>query len=156
MHSLLKIEFQDLTMCITDHKEMLLKHWIWLNVDVKDVWRSIQCFVTSELVTLSRKSNYLSLILDISWLWSVNAIIIIRNFKILIENSLQEERIREVIDSKLVFCDKHNLLIYFKSILAADKVRVNAVYVKLNSKSFSSSDSENDLFKVEDFKSSFQ
>jgi len=112
--------------------------------------------VTSELVTLSKKSDYLSLILNISWLWSVNAIIAMRNFKILIENSLQEEKIREVIDSKLVFCEKHNLLMYLKSALAADKARANAVYVKLNSESSFNSDNENDLFKVEDFKSSFQ
>jgi len=79
-----------------------------------------------------------------------------RNSKILIENSLQEERIHEVTDLKLVFCKKHNLLMYFKSVLAADKARVNAVYVKLNSESSFSFDSENDLFKVEDFKSSFQ
>lgn len=45
---------------------------------------------------------------------------------------------------------------YFKSVLAADKARANAVYVKSNSKNSSSSDSENDLFKVEGFKSSFQ
>ncbi len=45
---------------------------------------------------------------------------------------------------------------YFKSIFAADKAKANAIYVKLNSKSFSSSDNENDLFEVEDFKSSFQ
>ncbi len=44
---------------------------------------------------------------------------------------------------------------YLKSAFAADKVRANTVYVKLNSKSSSSSDSENDLFEVEDFKSSF-
>ena len=123
MHFLSKIEFQDLTMHTADHREMLLKHWIWLNVDVKDVWRSIQCFVTSELVILSRKSDYLSLILDISWLWSVNAIIAMRDSKILIENSLQEEKIHEVTDLKLVFCKKHNLLMYFKSVLAADKAR---------------------------------
>ncbi len=123
---------------------------------MKDIWRSIQCFMTSELVTLSRESDYLSLILNISWLWSVNAIITMRNSKILIENSLQEERIHEVTDLKLVFCKKHNLLMYFKSVLAADKARVNAVYVKLNSESSFSFDSENDLFKVEDFKSSFQ
>jgi len=86
----------------------------------------------------------------------VNAIIAMRNFKILIENSLQEEKIREVIDSKLVFCEKHNLLMYLKSALAADKARANAVYVKLNSESSFNSDNENDLFKVEDFKSSFQ
>jgi len=85
----------------------------------------------------------------------VNAIITMRNSKILIENSLQEERIHEVTDSKLVFCKKHNLLMYLKSAFAADKVRANTVYVKLNSKSSSSSDSENDLFEVEDFKSSF-
>ncbi len=156
MHFLLKIEFQDLTMCTADHREMLLKHWIWLNVDVKNVWRSIQCFMTSELVTLSRESDYLSLILDISWFWSVNVIIAIRNFKILIENSLQEEKIREVINLKLVFCKKHNLLMYFKSAFAADKAKANAIYVKLNSKNSSSSDSKNDLFEVEDFKSSFQ
>ncbi len=156
MHSLLKIEFWNLTMRTADHRKTLLKHWIWLNVDVKDVWRSIQCFVTSELVTLSRKTNYLSLILDISWLWSVNAIIAMRNSKILIEDSLQEERIREVTDSKLVFCEKHNLLMYLKSTLAADKAKANAIYVKLNSESSSNSDSENDLFEVEDSKSSFQ
>ena len=86
----------------------------------------------------------------------MNAIIIMRNSKILIENSLQEERIREVTDLKLIFCEKHNLLMYFKSAFAADKAKANAVYVKLNSESSSSSDSENDLFKVEDFKSSFQ
>jgi len=86
----------------------------------------------------------------------VNAIIAMRDFKILIENSLQEEKIHEVTDLKLVFCKKHNLLMYFKSVLAADKARANAVYVKSNSENSSSSDSKNDLFKVEDFKSSFQ
>lgn len=78
-----------------------------------------------------------------------------RDFKILIENSLQEEKICKVTNSKLVFCKKHNLLMYLKSVLAADKARANAVYMKLNSESSFSSDSENDLFKVENFKSSF-
>lgn len=111
--------------------------------------------MTSELVILLKESDYLSLILDISWLWSVNAIITMRDSKILIKDSLQEEKIREVIDLKLVFCKKHNLLMYFKSVLAASKARVNTAYVKLNSESFSSFDNENNLFKVEDFKSSF-
>jgi len=111
--------------------------------------------VTSELIILLRKSDYLSLILNISWLWSVNAIIAMRNSKILIENSLQEEKIREVTDLKLVFCEKHNLLMYFKSAFAADKAKANVAYVKLNSESSFSSDSKNNLFKVEDFKLSF-
>ncbi len=112
--------------------------------------------MTSKLITLSRESNYLNLILNISWFWSVNAIIIMKDSKILIENSLQEEKIREVTDLKLIFCKKHNLLMYFKSALAADKARANAAYVKSNSESSSSSDSENDLFEVENFKSFFQ
>jgi len=86
----------------------------------------------------------------------VNAIIAMRNSKILIENSLQEERIHEVTNLKLVFCKKHNLLMYFKSAFAANKAKANAVYVKLNSESSFSFDSKNDLFKVEDLKSFFQ
>lgn len=109
-----------------------------------------------ELVTLSGETGYLSLILGIPWLWSVNAIIAMRDSKILVGDPSQGEAIREVTGPKLVFCKEHNLLMYPKSALAAGKAKANAAYVETDSESSSSSDSEDDLSEVEDSKPPFQ
>ncbi len=91
MHSLSEIGFRGLTMRTADHRETLLEHWVWLNVGVEGVWRSIRCFVAPELVTLSGEIGYLGLIIGIPWLWSVNVIIAMRDSKILVGDPSQGE-----------------------------------------------------------------
>jgi len=140
MHSLSEIGFRGLTMRTADHRETLLEHWVWLNIGVEGVWRSIRYFVTPELVTLSGETGYLSLILGIPWLW-----FIMRD---------SGEAIREVTGPELVFCEEHNLLMYPKSALAASKAK--AACAETDSESSSSSDSEDDLSDVEDPKPPFQ
>ena len=93
LHSLSEIEFKDLFMRIKDYRDTILKHWIWITIGVEEIWRNIRCFVISEVVFVLNfgKSEYLNLILEISWLYSMNAIISIRLFIIFVEDKVVKE-----------------------------------------------------------------
>ena len=84
----------------------------------------------------------------------MNVIIFIRDSKIMIENSSIDETLREVTESKLIFCKNHNLLMYSKSVLAMSHVRVEEIDDS-SSKEDENSNSEDDVSNVEDFKTSF-
>lgn len=154
-HSLSEIEFAELSMRTVNHHKTVLHDWIWLDIDVKEVWRKIQCFIASKLITENDdKQEYLSFILEISWLWIVNVIIVIQNSKIMIENFSFNENIREIVESELFFCENHNLLIYSKSIMTALHVIVKHAddsFFKFN-KNF---DFNDDVSIIENSKPSF-
>ena len=92
-HFLSDVEFTDLIMKTVNHREMLLHHWVYLEIEVKRIWRQIYCFVISELTFSVSKAKQLSLLLRILWLYSVNIIIEIWGFKIEIENSVMREAV---------------------------------------------------------------
>lgn len=157
LYSLSEIKFAELSMCITNHHETVFHDWIWLNIDVKEVWRKIRCFVTSKLIKENEdKQEYLNFILRISWLWIVNIIIVIQNFKIMIEDSDFNKNIREIIELKLFFYENHNLLMYFKSIMTT--LRVTVEDADDSSFKFNENfdfDFDDEVLKVENSRSSF-
>ncbi len=154
-HSLNEIEFAELSMCTANHHETVLHDWIWLDIDVKEVWRKIWCFITSKLITKNNdKQEYLNLILEISWLWIMNVIIVIQNSKIMIKNLSFNENIHKIVESELFFCKNHNLLMYFKLIVTALYVTVKDA----NDSSFEFNEDFNfddDVSMIENLKSSF-
>lgn len=154
-HSLNEIEFAELSMCTANHHETVLHDWIWLDIDVKEVWRKIWCFITSKLITKNNdKQEYLNLILEISWLWIMNVIIVIQNSKIMIKNLSFNENIHKIVESELFFCKNHNLLMYFKLIVTALHVTVKDA----NDSSFKFNEDFNfddDVSMIENLKSSF-
>lgn len=154
-HSLNEIKFAELSMCTANHHETVLHDWIWLDIDVKEVWRKIWCFITSKLITKNNdKQEYLNLILEISWLWIMNVIIVIQNSKIMIKNLSFNENIHKIVESELFFCKNHNLLMYFKLIVTALHVTVKDA----NDSSFEFNEDFNfddDVSMIENLKSSF-
>jgi hypothetical protein len=68
----------------------------------------------------------------------------------MIEDSSIDETSRKIVDSKLVFCKNHNLLMYSKSIMIISEK------VKEESKSENDSSDENEVSDVNDSTSSFQ
>ncbi len=117
-------------MRIANIREILLHFQVQLRVVVKGVVRDIRCFITLEIInyTLLGEAEYLSLILGIPQLYSVNALISIRQSKIIVGDALISEAVREVVRPKLVFCKDYNLLIYPKSIIV---VPINGKVVEL-------------------------
>lgn len=136
---LFEINFQNLSMQTTNHREIVLHHWVWLFVDVIEIWRKIRCFVTSNT------NNYKKLLFDIFWLYNVNVIISIRLFIIQIENFIVKKIIHQIIDSKLIYHFDHNLLIYSKIVIFLfDNKNVILVEKSFNNESFDI-DFENDI-----------
>ena len=54
--------------------------------------------------------------LKLSFLYSVNAYISIRESRIIIEDSALSEIIRKIIDSEMMFCNEHTFIMYSKKI----------------------------------------
>ena len=152
------IGFKGLSMRTADHRDTILKYWVWLNIGVEGVWRNIRCFVAPEVVSVteSGRSEYLSLILGIPWLFSVDASISIRMSTIFIGDRSIGEQVRGVVGPELVFCKDHNLLMYPKSAMVASdtvpkatqKATVEEVDDSTDSED-SDSDSEEDIEEVE-------
>jgi len=159
LHSLDEVGFKGLSMRTADHRETILYHFVWLRLSVASIVRDIRCFVAPELphTTFFGQTEYLSLILGLPWLYSVDALISIRQSKIMVGDLLCGEKVREVIGPELVFCQDHNLLMYPKSAMATGKI---AEELDDNESDSSESDSEDDLSDVEDLplhpKQSFQ
>jgi len=154
-HSLGEIGFAELSMRTADHRETVLHDWTWLDIGVERVWRKIRCFVASELTSGNEgKPEYLSLILGIPWLWTVNAIIAIQNSKIMIGDPSSNENVREVVGPELFFCKDHNLLMYPKSIMTASQANVEDADDS-SSESDDDSDSGDDVSMVGDPKPPF-
>ena len=137
------IGFNGLAMRTADGRETILHHFVFFKMGVEDVWRDIRCFVAP--TTNARYAH--SLLLGIPWLWSVNAIIAIRESKILVGDPGKNEAIREVVGPELVFCKDHNILMYSKPSMATPTV---AVGDGDSTDSSSSSESEDDIDDIEE------
>lgn len=150
------IGFKGLSMRTADHRDTVLQHWVWLHIGVEGIWRNIRCFVAPEVVavTESGRAEYLSLILGIPWLYSVDASISIRQSTIFIGDRTIGEEVRGVVGPEMVFCKDHNLLMYPKAAMATPKglpeSLPKATVIELDSSDSSSSDSEDDLSDIEE------
>ena len=155
LHDLSEVGFKGLSMRTADSQETVLHQWVWLRIVVEQIIRDIRCFVTPEIhhTTAAGKTEHLSLILGLPWLYSVDAFISIRKSKIMIGDTSVGETVRQVVGPELVFCKDHNLLMYPKSIMAAsglDKID------DIDGDSSDSSDSEDDISDIDDPVPSFQ
>ena len=150
--ALVDIKFKDLFMRIADHREIVFQYYVMLRLLVKGIVRDIKCFIALELsyTTTSEQIEYLSLILGLSWLYSINARISIRQFTIIIEDAIIDEKVRSVVGPKLVFCKDYNLLIYFKSALTVPGRIIEEIENTSDSDSSSFSEEEDDLLDIED------
>ena len=147
LHPLEEVGFKGLSMRTADHRESSLQDWVWIRVSVEGIARDIRCFVAPELLqtTTSGRTEHLSLILGLPWLYSVDVFISIRQSKIMVGDQATGETPRAVVGPELVFCKDHNLLMYPKAILAEAKgIRKHQAHVEDYDSSSESSDSEGD------------
>ena len=87
------------------------------------------------------------LLLGLPWLYSVNAIISVRQSSIQIGDHSIGERVRYVTGPELVYHKDHSMLMYPKAAIRADEAFINS----LDSDSDESSDeSEDDLSDIDD------
>ena len=84
----------------------------------------------------------------------MNVIISIRNFKIIIKDSVIKKIIRKIIKSELMFYKDHNLLMYSKLTFAIFHARIkelkNSSFKKENEFNF-----KDDVFDIKNLKTSF-
>jgi hypothetical protein len=149
LRDLAEMKFRELFMKTADNHDTILYHWVWVRVFVAEILRDIRCFVVSKImqIIVVDQIEHLSLILRLSWLYSVDAFISIRKFKITIDDVTIDETMRKVVSFELVFCKNHNLLMYSKFVMTSSEK--NSIVEDV----FESSDSdfsENDLFDVND------
>lgn len=86
----------------------------------------------------------------------MNIIISIRLFTIFIDDRTIDEKVREVIDSKLIFCQNYNLLMYFKLVIT--KSKASPIPIVKEAKKFlesKSSDSNDELFDIKEIQRDF-
>jgi hypothetical protein len=100
-----------------DHRDTLLHYWIFLEIGIEGIWRTIRLFVGPES-TSTLGTDDLSLILSLPWLYAVNTTFLIRGSSILVSDSAINKIPREIIGPEMEFCKNYNLLIYPKAILA--------------------------------------
>ena len=115
-HSLTDIELTDLIMKTADHKKIRFHNWTKFTLKMKGIIRKIKCFIDFESFDLFENIvDQYRLLLNLSWLYSVNTVINIRSSFIQIEDISFQKSVRTVTESELVFSEDHNLLMYFKS-----------------------------------------
>ena len=152
--SLAEIGFHGMSMTTADHKEHMLLHWVLVEVGVQGIWRKIRCFIGPDLSLVPGHSEHLSLLLGIPWLFAVNAVISIRQSKILLGDPEVGEAVREVAEPELVFHKDHNLLMYPKEAFPVQSAPVGKGFVveieDADSSDSESSDFGDDLSDVED------
>lgn len=80
----------------------------------------------------------------------MNIVIHIREFKIIIKNSIQKKFTKKIVKSKMTFCTKHILIMYFVKILF--KTYRNSIVKKNNNENnnFENDFSKNELSNVDD------
>lgn len=165
LHLLSEIGFKGLSMRTADHRDTPLQHWVWLHIGVEGIWRYIRCFVAPEVVSVteSGRSEHLSLILGIPWLYAVDAQISIRRSSIMVGDKSVGEEVREVKGPQMVFCKDHNLLMYPEVVMTTPKAPATIPKIPKatveevdDSSDSSSSESEDDLSDVEEVKRDFQ
>ena len=118
-----------MTMRTADKRETTLYHYVCLDIGVEGIWRSIRCFVAPELEEYRKRSRYLSaetqMLLGIPWLFDVNAVIRIREFKVEVGDPSIGESVRAITGPEHAFCRDHNLLMYRKDSLEANPMLHN-------------------------------
>jgi len=149
-HSLSEVDFQELFMKCADNRETLLQYWVYLNIEVKRVWRCIWCFVISKFLKKNQSVEHLNFFLSIFWLYIMNMILFIQNSRIEIENFSVSKASKIIQKSELVFNQNHNLLMYSKIILTSRtderkkmKDKSNNLNDSNNSNDFSDIENEN-------------
>ena len=153
LRSLDEVGFRGLSILVADHRERLLHHYVWLRVSVEGIVRDIRCFVAPDIPhsTETGHVEYLSLILGVPWLYSVDAVIAIKQSKVMVGDVSVGEQVREVVGPELVFCKDHNLLMYPKSVIELGKVEeLESDGDDDDSSSSSESDEGDDISDVED------
>ena len=118
-----------MTMKTADRRETTLYHYVCLELGVEDVWRSIYCFVAPQFREGRKRREFLSeeshILLGIPWLFDVNAVIRIREFKVEVGDPLIGESVKAITSPEHAFCRSHNLLMYRKDSLEADPMLQN-------------------------------
>ena len=138
------IGFKGLTMQTADHHESLLESYVGFDLCVEGIWRAIRCFVSPTVRGVTEEPR---LLLGLPWLYSVNAIISVRQSSIQIGDPSIGERVRYVTGPELVYHKDHSMLMYPKAIIRADEAFINS----LDSDSDESSDeSEDDLSDIDE------
>ncbi len=153
-NKLIDIDFDELIMRTANHRFTLLKFWTKFSMTIEELTRVIKCFESSKIsIFESKVFDHYSLLLRLSWLFDVNAVISIREFKIIIDDSALKEITRNIIDSEIIFCTKHTLIMYLKQALIKSThkaKRQNESEQESSNEIDSSNDSfEDDLFDVE-------
>jgi hypothetical protein len=143
MFSLDTIGFRGLTMRTADHTEHPLLYWVTFEVGVQGIWRQVRCFVSPQVVVMpSFMEEPVSLLLGIPWLFSVNAVISIRESKIEVGDVSLGETVRVVQGPELVFSSEHRILMYPKKRIARE--------IDDSSESDESSESEDELSDIDE------
>lgn len=142
------IEFRDLIMRTADHKKIFLLYWVWFDIEIQKIWKKIKCFVSSRVIFISSMKEFISLLLNISWLYSVNATISIRESKIEIENSAIDEKIKAVQGFLLTFSSEHEILMHSIFNYKTSSMMNDQNYEISESDNF---EFENDFFDLKDF-----
>ena len=107
------IGFHGLTMRTADFRDTPLEYWVELLIMVSEISRTIRCFVSPGVsIPGSARSGHYSLLLGLPWLFSVNAVIHIRESKITIGDPVQGESTREIVGPEMTFCTEHTLIMY--------------------------------------------
>ena len=146
-NELTSIDFRELIMHTANHREISLIYWIEFLFEIEDIVRIIRCFISSDLhLSDSALFEHFSLLLRLSFLYSVNAYIFIRESKIIIDDSTLSEIIREIIDLEMIFCNEHTLIMYSKKIF---RKKIEKILNNEDEKS-DISESENSLFETND------
>ena len=120
-HSLGSIGMAGLTMRTADNREAPLTHWVHLTVGIVGIWRDIRCFVAPFYHDNQPSLSWVSLLLGLPWLFSVNAVFTIRGSIIEIGDQRIGEERREIVGPQMVFSKKHNLIMYPKNFLPQDE-----------------------------------
>ena len=148
-NELASIDFRELIMHTADHRKTSLIYWIEFLFEIEDIVRIVRCFISSDLhLSDSALFEHFSLLLELSFLYSVNAYISIREFRIIIEDSTLDEIIREIIDSEMMFCNEHTLIMYSKKIFKKKAEVLN--YEDDDQNEPDTTESENSLFETDD------
>ena len=144
------IKFHELIMRTANFKNTFFEYWIEFLITIFEIFRIIKCFVSFDvLISESTRSDHYNLLLNLFWFFSVNAVIHIRESKIIIENSIQKKFMKKIVKSKMTFYTEHILIMYsvkafFKTYRSKKKKNDN------NKNNFENESFENDFSDVDD------
>ncbi len=143
LRPLSEVGFKGLTMQTADHRETLLESYVGFDLCVEGIWRTIRCFV-SPAQGLPEEPR---LLLGLPWLYSVNAVISVRQSSIQIGDPSIGERVRYITGPELVYHRDHNMLMYPKAIIRSAEAFSNPLDTDSDE---SSDESEDDLSDIDD------